>query len=107
MQITDEMVVIAIDSGCSSEEDGTATLHAFNCYCDKCKKRMRAALEAALGARRKPLAFNIVRDMKGPSEAIACIEDLARELRLYASGSALTAEQREYARAALERWGLK
>lgn len=110
MQITDEMVREASK--------------AYNDYVIGCPTQaylphaMRAALEAALLAQRNTPAFNIVRDMKGPSEVIACIEAFAGALkktnaRLYTlcdckpeSGCA-AAILREKNRVTLERWGLK
>ena len=108
MQITDEMV--------------EAALAAYHGPVDKsiardCAVFMRAALEAALGAR-SGNASDFVKQLKDSAywqsnedyaKAAACIEDLAAALRPFASGSAdgFSGADRDHARATLERWGLK
>lgn len=113
MQITDEMVEAARD--------------IIN------DPRMRAALEAALGARRKNAAtivmslrmacgYEDITDEVRKScshasnglviDAAACIEDLAAALKPFASvdwgyGGVLNTEDYNRARAVRERWGLK
>lgn len=114
MQITDEMIDAALDAY-------DAPRYA------PCEKRMRAALEAALGARPTGDAPDLVvffRRSADPTEneAAACIEDLAEALK---DMTKTQAEWEEYvsqiigrpivpferaidrARATLERWGMK
>ena len=107
MQVTDEMIDAALDAY-------DAPRYA------PCEKRMRAALEAALGSIELPLQHDIDRHLKILSEKEACIQELTEALKPVAALTFLDegpsgqpvprlydAEIIRRARATLEQWGLK
>ena len=106
MQISDEVVSMAID---------TARKHArevMGVACEIEPETMRVALEAALGARPKGDAPDLVvffRRSADPTEneAAACIEDLAGALKEVISVSDRATDIYDRASATLERWGMK
>lgn len=98
MRITDEMVAAALKAWISGPRHLAPA--------------MRAALEAALGAKELPLQHDIERHLAIILEKEACIEELAGALKLILGAPTIQNicgwyNEMKSVRATLERWGLK